>query len=154
MIKDENFVCKLFETQGPNSPEHRKDLSHYSQFMEVFGVFYNEIFENDGIDYLNDLYENVKKEEVNEVCDALISFFERKKQGSEETLKNVADSLKYTNKKKYEKDPDSYRGVIFQFYHFLRIALTHTTSGIGMDEIISSLGYDEVINRLNKIKED
>lgn len=152
MAGNPDLLQRLFETQGPNSKENRKDMSHYSEFMDIFGLFYNDIFDNDGIDYTKDLLENVKPEELNFVIDTLITHFTNVKNGSEETLKNVSDALGYTNKKKYEKNPENYRGVIFQFYHLIRIALTHKTQGIGLDDIIECLGYDEVIRRLNKLK--
>lgn len=144
------LVEKFLKTQGPDSAEHRKDLYNYSMFMEVFGLFYNDIFATDASDYMADLRENVSQEDQAEVVNAFISYFKEQKNGSEKTLKELSKELNYTDKKKYAKNPEQYRGVITQFYHALRIMLTHKTSGISMDDVILVLGYDEVINRLEK----
>ncbi len=141
------FVKQIFKTQGPNSAEHRKDLVNYSEFMNTFGFLYNDYFEKD-TEYKESLYENVNKEELPEIINAFVNYFTEVKNGSEKTIKDLSKELNYTDKKKYMKDPSLYRGVITQFYHALRIMVTHKTSGISMDDVILVLGYDEVINRI------
>lgn len=153
--KDVSFVTNIFKTQGENSIEHRKDIASYSSFMEEFGFLYEDKFLADGDNYKTLLYENVSKEELPEIVMAFVNYFEGiknntlvKEDGSLKTLKDLSKELNYTDKKKYAKNPEAYRGVITQFYHALRIMVTHKTSGISMDDVINVLGYDEVIKRI------
>lgn len=142
-----DFVRQIFKTQGPDSAERRKDLVNYSDFMNTFGFLYNDYFEGN-TKYKTELYENVSEEQLPEIVNAFVGYFEEVKNGSEKTLKELSKELNYTDKKKYAKDPSAYRGIVTQFYHALRIMVTHKTSGISMDDIILVLGYDEVISRI------
>ena len=67
-------------------------------------------------------------------------------------MKDLGAKLRYTDKKHYKADPDSYRGMIMHLYHILNLALTHQENCMSSDDIVSVLGYDEVIRRLNLIK--
>ncbi len=151
---DESIIFRLMKTQGPDSQEHRKDLTCYSDYLEHFGIFYNDIFDNDQTDIKSLILTVAKQNEIAEIKNALIEHFENVKNGSSETLKDVSDKLKYTNKKKFEKDPENYRGIVFQFYKFLRLCLTHKESGIGIEDIIDCLGIDEVIRRIKNVEEN
>lgn len=150
IIANEELVYQFFKTQGPESNEHRKDLSHYSMFMQVFGIFYADIFDQMNEDYKVLLEENIPTVEQNEIIQAFIQYFEEVKNGSEKTLKELSKELNYTDKKKFAKNPEQYRGIMTSFYHGLRILLTHKDSGISMDDVVAVLGYDEVIRRLKK----
>ncbi len=143
------LVYSFFKTQGPDSNEHRKDLYNYSMFLDVFGIFYNDIFVSSDNSFKTELYENIKEEDIPSLAKSFINLFTEIKNGSEKNLKNLCDELGYTNKKKYEKNPELYKGINTQFYHALRIMLTHKSSGISMDDIILILGYDEVIRRIS-----
>ncbi|MGM9970922.1 MAG: glutamate--tRNA ligase [Anaeroplasmataceae bacterium] len=152
---DIDFVRNIFKTQGVDSLEHRKDLASYSKFMDEFGFLYDDIFLSDGDSYKEELYENVSKEELPTLVNAFVNYFKDlkdglaiKEDGTQKTLKDLSKELNYTDKKKYAKNPEAYRGVITQFYHALRIMVTHKTSGISMDDVINVLGYDKVISRI------
>lgn len=146
------LVKKIFATQGFESKEHRKDLVNYSSFMDSFGYFFNDVFEEEPQDLHSKILENVKEEDLNEVVDGLIQYFNDKRNGSEETMKDLGAKLRYTDKKHYKADPSAYRGMIMHLYHILNLALTHQENCMSSDDIISVLGYDEVIRRLNLIK--
>ena len=92
--------------------------------------------------------ENLPKEIRSEIVNAFITYFTERENGSEKTLKDLSKELGYTDKKKFAKNPELYRGVITQFYKGLRLLLTHQEHGIAMDDIISVLGYEEVVLRL------
>lgn len=145
---DLSFVKKIFETQGENSLEHRKDLASYSKFMEEFGFLYTDHFNNDNVDVKALLSENVDPNNLSVLKDAYINYFKELKSGSTKTLKELSKELNYTDKKKYNKNPEAYRGIITEFYHAMRIMVTHKTQGISMDDICNVLGYDEVIRRI------
>lgn len=145
-----DFVKKIFETQGENSLEHRKDLASYSKFMDEFGFLYTDHFLNDNIDYKSMLEENVDSKNINMLKEAYIKYFSELKDGSEKTLKELSKELGYTDKKKFMKNPEAYTGIITEFYHALRIMVTHKTQGISMDDICNVLGYDEVIRRIKE----
>ena len=70
---------------------------------------------------------------------------------TQQTLKDLAKELGYTDKKKYNKNPDAYIGLFTEFYQILNLALSHKVNCIGVDDVIQVLGYDEVINRLKKV---
>jgi glutamyl-tRNA synthetase len=146
------LVKKIFATQGFESKEHRKDLVNYSSFMDSFGYFFNDIFSEVPENLHEKILENVKEEDLSEVVDGLIEYFNQKRNGSEETMKDLGNKLRYTDKKHYKADPDSYRGMIMHLYHILNLALTHQENCMSSDDIVSVLGYDEVIRRLNLIK--
>jgi glutamyl-tRNA synthetase len=151
---DLDFTRRLLNTQGENSSEHRKDLSCYNDFLKVFGVFYDDIYENSEFNKEQLFNEGLLKEnEFEEVRNGFIEYFTELKNGntSEElTLKNLSKNLGFTDKKKYQKNPELYKGVVFQFYKTLRLLLTHQEHGISIDDVIDVLGYDRVIERLKK----
>jgi glutamyl-tRNA synthetase len=148
LTSDLEFTTRLFATQGPESSEHRKDLNCYKDFLHVFGSLYGDIFAQDNEVYNTLIEENLPKEIRSEIVSAFITYFNERENGSEKTLKDLSKELGYTDKKKYAKNPELYRGVITQFYKGLRLLLTHQEHGIAMDDIISVLGYEEVIRRL------
>ena len=121
-----------------------------ADFLTVFGIFYEDIFQNSSFckESLNQI---LSEKDFDEVVNGFINYFEKKLIDSSNpdlTLKNLAKSLNYTDKKKYEKNPQNYRGIVFQFYKALRIMLTHQENGISLDDIIDVLGYKRIINRL------
>ncbi len=146
------LVEKIFATQGFESKEHRKDLVNYSSFMDAFGYFFNDYFENVPSNLREEILKNVKEEDLVEVVDGLINYFKDLKNGVVKTMKDLGNELKYTDKKHYKADPDSYRGMIMNLYHILNLALTHKENCMSSDDIISVLGIDEVIRRLELIK--
>ena len=148
LTSDLEFTTRLFATQGPDSSEHRKDLNCYKDFMHVFGSLYSDIFALENETYNTLIEENLPKEIRSEIVKEFINYFNEKQTGSEKTLKDLSKELGYTDKKKYAKNPEMYRGVITQFYKGLRLLLTHQEHGIAMDDIVLVLGHDEVIRRL------
>ena len=149
LTSDLDFARRLFETQGPNSSEHRKDLNCYKDFLHVFGSLYRDIF-----DVGNDYWENMLEENLTgdlkyELAQEFIAYFKEKEAGSEKTLKDLAKELGFVDKKKFAKNPEAYKGITTQFYKGLRLLLTHQEHGISMDDIVLVLGYDEVIRRLS-----
>jgi glutamyl-tRNA synthetase len=146
------LVKKIFMTQGYSSVEHRKDLKHYSDFMNQFGFFFDEVFKNDS-DIKDLMYQNVTKEDLPLIIDSLISYFNERRNGSEKMLKDLSKELNYTDKKHFQKEPDKYRGLVMNFYHIMNLALTHKENGMSTDDIIRVLGYDEVTKRFSVIKE-
>ena len=151
LTKDLAFVTKIFETQGQDSQEHRKDLANYSSFLKEFGFLYNDIFESTKIS--NEMFlENVSKDHVMLLKNAYLNYFNEIKNGSLKTMKDLAKELGYTDKKKYNKNPEQYIGMFPEFYHFLRIVCTGKTEGISMDDVIKVIGLDEVIRRVEEFK--
>lgn len=145
---DKEFVKRIFETQGPESSERRKDLYCYSMFMDDFGSLYKDVFEKGNDFYLDMLEENLPKETRAEIVNKYIEYFRAKEAGSEVTLKELCKELGYVDRKKFEKNPEAYRGITTNFYKGLRLILTHQEHGISMDDVVHVLGYDEVIRRL------
>lgn len=143
------FVTAIFKTQGPSSAERRKDLVNYSSFINEFGFLYRDIFEANGVSK-ELLIENVKEENIEFLRAAYLNYFNELRNGSEKTMKDLAKELGYTDKKKYTKNPEAYKGMFPEFYHFLRILVTGKTEGISMDEVIKVIGLDEVERRVKE----
>lgn len=144
---DVEFVKRLLSTQGPLSNEKRKDMVCYSNFMEMFGPLYNDVFESNINKSL--LEENIKLEYKDEVIEEIIKYFNN---DNDETLKDVAKRLGYVDKKKFAKDPEAYKGVIFNFYKGLRLLLTNQEHGISLDDIILVLSKEEKLRRIGMYK--
>lgn len=147
-----DLVKKIFATQGFESKEHRKDLVNYSSFMDSFGYFFNDVFDKPVEGLREKILENVKESDLEEVVDGLINYFKDLQNGNVKTMKELGESLLYTDKKHYKANPEAYRGMIMNLYHILNLALTHKENCMSSDDIVSVLGYDEVIRRLNLIK--
>ncbi len=148
---DIDFVKKILSTQGPNSRERRKDLKTYSDFMDVFGFLYDDYFQNMPLDELNAFKENVPAERINKVLDAYIDYFTNTPEDI--TLKDLAKNLGYTDKKKYNKNPELYVGLFTEFYQILNLALSHKVNCISVEDVIDVLGKDKVISRLGELKQ-
>lgn len=146
------LVKKIFATQGFESKEHRKDLVNYSSFLDSFGYFFNDLFDVPCDSLREKILENVKEEDLETVVDGLINYFKDAQNGVQRTMKELGESLLYTDKKHYKANPEQYRGMIMNLYHILNLALTHKENCMSSDDIVSVLGYDEVIRRLNLIK--
>lgn len=140
--KDINKLINIFATQGENSHEKRKDLFKYNMFLDVFGYFYNEIFDNIDFNLEDALKEvidiNLAKKVVPEIIDNL-----------DLTIKEITDKLGFVNKKKYEKDPTLYKGTNVEFFKLMRLLVTKRESGISLDDTIKILGVEEVKRRLS-----
>ena len=74
------------------------------------------------------------------------------------TLKNLSKNLGFTDKKKYQKNPELYKGVVFQFYKTLRLLLTHQEHGISIDDVVgitimfeNELLVNEVASKINDL---
>lgn len=147
-----DLVKKIFATQGFESKEHRKDLVNYSSFMDSFGYFFNDVFDKPVEGLREKILENVKESDLEEVVDGLINYFKDLQNGNVKTMKELGETLLYTDKKHYKANPEAYRGMIMNLYHILNLALTHKENCMSSDDIVSVLGYDEVIRRLNLIK--
>jgi len=147
-----DLIKKIFATQGFESKEHRKDLVNYSSFMDSFGYFFNDVFDKPVEGLREKILENVKESDLEEVVDGLINYFKDLQNGNVKTMKELGETLLYTDKKHYKANPEAYRGMIMNLYHILNLALTHKENCMSSDDIVSVLGYDEVIRRLNLIK--
>lgn len=146
-----DFVRSIFKTQGPDSRERRKDLRSYSEFMPTFGFLFKNVFEESSKTELEEFTARVGEDRIKMVSNAYVNYFEEIQNGSEKTLKDLAKELGYTDKKKYNKNPDMYIGLFTEFYQILNLALSHKLNCIGVDDVIQVLGYGEVINRLKKV---
>ncbi len=145
---DVDFVKRLLSTQGPLSNEKRKDIVCYSDFMHMFGPLYNDVFNNNVNKEL--LNENIKPEYQEEVISEIINYFNN--ENNEETLKDIAKRLGYVDKKKFAKEPELYKGVVFNFYKGLRLLLTNQEHGISLDDILLVLSKEEKLRRIGLYK--
>lgn len=154
LISNVELVTNIFATQGANTKENRKDLACYSEFMDTFKLFYGKY---DVLDIKELLKENVKEENIPLLKEGFIKYFNMvlnntnvKEDGTLYTMSDLAKELGYTNQKKFDKDPSAYKGVFTEFYHFLRILVTHSVSGMDIDTVCKVLGPKEVIRRLGE----
>lgn len=147
-----DFVRSIFKTQGPDSREHRKDLNCYSAFMKTFGFLYDDFFTNSSIEEMDSFINEIGKERWLLVINAYLNYFNGLKAGQEErSLKDLAKELGYTDKKKYQKNPEAYIGLFTEFYQILNLALSHKINCISVDDVIQVLGFDAVIERLKRV---
>ena len=120
-------------------------------FYELLRAHFDDYFKNMSLDEINAFKENVPSERINKVLDAYIDYFTNTPEGT--TLKDLAKNLGYTDKKKYNKNPELYVGLFTEFYQILNLALSHKVNCISVEDVIDVLGKEKVIARLGELKQ-
>lgn len=144
-------IAVLNIERGGDQP--RKDMKHFSQAPDLYGYFFDEIYNQltvepsiqeqvDKIDLkvqqqlVNDLIENYDPADSNE------RWFAK--------LKQTAESLGFTSdRKKYRNSPELYEGLIADAAMVIRVGLTKRNKSPSLHEIMRAMGTERINKRLH-----
>lgn len=151
-----NYTLEVIDTDRFPDETVRKDLYQWSQFRNLYGFFYAEIFEaNESIyEKVEDIAtKEVRNKLINNIINGLVMIDDKKA-----WFNNLKDIIKKSNfalnNKEYKKNPTQFVGKMKDAISIFRIILTGKVSGLGLYEICRTLGNDEVDRRLKLFIED
>jgi glutamyl-tRNA synthetase len=146
--KDKDYSVKMLniERQGEKK---RKDISQWSQILDLFGYFYDELFVRN--------FEDIKTEnimdivEVKRIFDKYLEVLDLSdaKEVWFEKFKSVCSELGYPSMKEYKMEPSKYKGHLGDVAMILRIALTGRTTTPDLYEMMQVMGRDRIYSRLS-----
>ena len=146
---NEEMMKKVFNIDK-EGPKPRKDFAKWSDVKEKIFYFFDELFNKD---------ENIELPKTLEMEEAkrIISIYKDRYDASlnnEEwfnNLKEIAVELGYaTDRKKYKKNPEEYKGMVSDVAGAVRAAVTHRSNTPDLHTIMQILGEDKVRERFEK----
>ena len=151
LTKDEGYSTNILniERQGE---KNRKDIAQWSQIPELFGYFYDEIYNKENIVPQS---ENVTSPaDVKNILEKYLSTYNRLDTKDEwfNKLKSTCTSLNFASSiKEYKADPQQFKGHLGDIAMILRIALSGKTMTPDLYEMMQAMGEIRVISRLKQI---
>lgn len=136
-----------------NGDQPRKDMKHFSQAPDLYGFFFDEIYDNLTLDsntqeQLNRITADTKQQlisafmEVYSPLDSNEEWFAK--------LKTVAEYQGFTaNRKEFRGYPNKYKGLIADAAMILRAGLTKRNKSPNLHEVMQVMGVERVDQRLN-----
>lgn len=151
---DESVSKKIFNIDK-EGPKPRKDYAKWRDVREKVFFFFDELFYKESEDVI-EFPKNLELGEAKRIVQSYINIydFNDDKDTWFDNLKSMAVELGYaTDRKKYKKDPDSYKGMVSDVAGAVRSALTHRNNTPDLYTIMQIMGEDTVRNRFNKFIE-
>ena len=148
---NEKMTKEIFSIDK-DGPKPRKDYAKWSEVREKIFFFFNDLFEKDPKENI-ELSKNTDLDEAKRIIEAYSKSynFNDDKDNWFENLKAVAVELGYcTDRKKYKKEPEAYKGMVSEVAAAVRVALTHRSNTPDLYTIMQIIGEDTVRERFNK----
>ncbi len=147
LTKDQEYSKSVLSIER-GGDKSRKDLARWSQFKDLYGYFYDDL-------YLELLSTNtlsmsvVQKSYLEKYADFLVSRTFSTKEDWFEATRDFASSLGFSrDSKSYKLNPEVYVGSISDFTALIRYALTIKDRTPDLFEVIRVLGNDRAVSRL------
>ncbi len=150
LTKDIDYSKKLFTIER-GGDKRRKDIAQWSQIPDLFGYFYDDIY--------NTLTITPAAEHITsaaEVNQILVQFLTHYHPADDkdtwlEKLRTLCTSLGYAaNMKDYKANPESFKGHLGDVAMILRMALSGRTQTPDLYEMLQTMGEQRVRDRLQK----
>lgn len=150
LTKDTDYSKKLFSIERTGDKK-RKDISSWSQVPDLFGYFYDDIY--------NSLTITPQSEHVTNIADAqkiIISFLtyfnsDEDKDTWLEKMRRICTDLGYAaNMKDYKTNPENFKGHLGDVAMIIRMALSGRTQTPDLYEMLQTMGEQRVRDRLQK----
>ena len=131
-------------------PKPRKDFAKWSDVREKVFYFFDSLFDKDEN---IEIPKNIDMDEAKRIIGIYKDRFSLDGNNDEwfNELKEIAVELGYaTDRKKYKKNPEEYKGMVSDVAGAIRAAVTHRSNTPDLCTIMKILGKDKVIERFNK----
>ena len=145
----EDTIKEVFNIDR-EGPKPRKDFGKWSDVKEKIFYFFDELFEKD----TNiEIPKNIDMDEAKNIIKIYKDKYNFDVDGDTwfSDLKAIAVDLGYaTDRKKYKKNPEEYKGMVSDVAGAVRAAVTHRSNTPDLYTIIKILGKDKVSERFEE----
>ena len=149
VTKNEAMMKEVFNIDK-EGPKPRKDFAKWSDVREKIFYFFDELFDKDENIELPKTLELEEAKRVIEAYEKAYNFNTDQETWFNE-LKALAVELGYaTDRKKYKKNPEEYKGMVSDVAGAVRAALTHRANTPDLYTIMQIMGEDKVRERFKK----
>lgn len=149
VTKNEAMMKEVFNIDK-EGPKPRKDFAKWSDVREKIFYFFDELFDKDENIELPKTLELEEAKRVIEAYEKVYNFNTDQETWFNE-LKALAVELGYaTDRKKYKKNPEEYKGMVSDVAGAVRAALTHRANTPDLYTIMQIMGEDKVRERFKK----
>lgn len=149
VTKNEAMMKEVFNIDK-EGPKPRKDFAKWSDVREKIFYFFDELFDKDDNIELPKTLELEEAKRVIEAYEKVYNFNTDQETWFNE-LKALAVELGYaTDRKKYKKNPEQYKGMVADVAGAVRAALTHRANTPDLYTIMQIMGEDKVRERFKK----
>ena len=149
VTKNEAMMKEVFNIDK-EGPKPRKDFAKWSDVREKIFYFFDELFDKDENIELPKTLELEEAKRVIEAYEKAYNFNTDQETWFNE-LKALAVELGYaTDRKKYKKNPEEYKGMVSDVAGAVRAALTHRANTPDLYTIMQIMGEEKVRERFKK----
>ena len=149
VVNNEEMMKEVFNIDK-EGPKPRKDFAKWSDVREKVFYFFDSLFDKDEN---IEIPKYIDMDEAKRIIGIYKDRFSLDGNNDEwfNELKEIAVELGYaTDRKKYKKNPEEYKGMVSDVAGAIRAAVTHRSNTPDLCTIMKILGKDKVIERFNK----
>ena len=151
MTANEAMAKEIFNIDK-EGPKPRKDFAKWADVKEKVFYFFDELFDKETAENV-ELPKNLDLEEAKRIIEAYAKAynFDTDQETWFNELKAVAVELGYaTDRKKFKKNPEEYKGMVSDVAGAVRAALSHRANTPDLYTIMQIMGEEKVRERFNK----
>ncbi len=150
LVTNNEAMMKEVFNIDKEGPKPRKDFAKWSDVREKIFYFFDELFDKDENIELPKTLELEEAKKVIEAYEKAYNFNTDQETWFNE-LKALAVELGYaTDRKKYKKNPEEYKGMVSDVAGAVRAALTHRANTPDLYTIMQIMGEEKVRERFKK----
>lgn len=154
IIKDNwDYTAIAIDVDRFNNGRARKDLFRWLDFREIFGFFFNDLFETIP-SYEDPRLESFSKEAISKLLNEFVLNYE---EGNDNTewFNNVSRIAELSNFAKtnsdFKQNPERFYGSMKEATQILRIVITGKSSSPNLYEVCKIIGKGEVMRRVKSL---
>ena len=152
LVTSKEAMIKEVFNIDKEGPKPRKDFAKWDEVREKIFYFFDELFDKETANDV-ELPKTLELEEAKRIIEAYEKAynFNTDKDTWFSDLKEVAVELGYaTDRKKYKKNPEEYKGMVSDVAGAVRAALTHRANTPDLYTIMQIMGEEAVRERFKK----
>lgn len=151
LTQDKQYsIAVLGIERGGDQP--RKDMKHFSQAHDLYGYFFDELYEQLTIDAsIQEKIDRIDSDVRRQLVDEFMATYDPSDSNERwfTKLKLIAEKLGFApSHKEYRKHPDLYKGLVADAAMILRVGLTKRNKSPNLHEMMRVMGIERVNNRL------
>ncbi len=152
LVRDPDYTKAVLNIERTGD-QPRKDMKHLSEAPDLYGYFYDDIFDTLVIDpVVAEKVSRISAADTRAIIDGVLASHEPNDSNEIwfEKLKKVGEPLGFTPAvKEFRKHPELYKGSVADVAMIIRVALTKRNQTPSLHEVMGVMGIDRVTRRLH-----